>query len=82
MSDFAKSVPAAIAHTRPHVTGRDREFLPAALEILESPPPPAPVAFMMAICAFFALALVWAFVAGSTSTRSRRARSNASAAPR
>ena len=62
MSDFAKSVPAAIAHTRPHVTGRDREFLPAALEILESPPPPAPVAFMMAICAFFALALVWAFV--------------------
>ena len=28
------------------VKGRDREFLPAALEILESPPPPAPIALI------------------------------------
>ncbi len=43
------------------VQGRDREFLPAALEILETPPPPAPVAFMLTICAVFFIALVWSF---------------------
>ena len=31
--------------------GRDREFLPAALEILETPPAPLPVALMLTICA-------------------------------
>ena len=41
------------------VRGRDREFLPAALEILETPPAPAPVAFMLTICAVFFVALVW-----------------------
>jgi hemolysin D len=41
------------------VQGRDREFLPAALEILETPPAPAPVAFMLTICAVFFVALVW-----------------------
>ena len=44
------------------VKGRDREFLPAALEILETPPAPMPVALMMTICAFFAAALAWSFV--------------------
>lgn len=43
------------------VTGRDREFLPAALEILETPPPPIPVATMLTICAFFAALLAWSF---------------------
>jgi hemolysin D len=43
------------------VRGRDREFLPAALEILETPPAPLPVALMLTICAFFAAALVWSF---------------------
>ena len=43
------------------ITGRDREFLPAALEILETPPAPLPVALMLTICAFFAAALVWSF---------------------
>ncbi|MCI4677178.1 HlyD family type I secretion periplasmic adaptor subunit [Rhodoblastus acidophilus] len=43
------------------VRGPDREFLPAALEILETPPPPAPVAFMLTICAVFLLALAWSF---------------------
>jgi hemolysin D len=43
------------------VQGRDREFLPAALEILETPPAPLPVALMLTICAFFAAALVWSF---------------------
>jgi hemolysin D len=43
------------------MTRRDREFLPAAIEILETPPPPLPVAMMLAICAFFALAFAWSF---------------------
>ena len=43
------------------VSGRDREFLPAALEILETPPAPLPVALMMTICAFVAVALAWSF---------------------
>ncbi len=44
------------------VAGRDREFLPAALEILETPAPPATVVTMLTICAFFAAAVVWSFV--------------------
>ena len=45
----------------PRVTGRNREFLPAALEILETPPAPLPVALMLTICLFVAVALVWSF---------------------
>ena len=41
------------------VTGPDREFLPAALEILEAPPAPVKVAMMLTICGFFAAALTW-----------------------
>ena len=41
---------------------RDREFLPAALEILETPPSPASVALTTSICGFVALALIWSFV--------------------
>lgn len=44
------------------VTGRDREFLPAALEILETPPAPVKVAVMLTICGFFAVALFWSFI--------------------
>ena len=43
------------------VRGRDREFLPAALEILETPPAPLPVALMLTICGFFAVAFAWSF---------------------
>ena len=46
----------------PLIKGRDREFLPAALEILETPPAPIPVALMLTLCAFTALALLWAFI--------------------
>ena len=38
----------------PAVVGRDREFLPAALEILELPPPPLPIALMATISLFAA----------------------------
>ena len=57
----APQQPPVSTLTQSAVSGRDREFLPAALEILESPPPPIPVAMMLTICAFFAAALVWSF---------------------
>ena len=60
----------------PGVTGRNREFLPAALEILETPPSPLPVALMLTICAFFTAApSPGPSSAGSTSTPSRQASS-------
>ena len=43
------------------ICGRDREFLPAAIEILETPAPPLSVVTMLTICAFFAAALAWSF---------------------
>ena len=50
-----------ITQPAPIVAGRDREFLPAAIEILETPAPPLPVVTMLTICAFFAAALAWSF---------------------
>src|ERR1700744_2497979 len=43
------------------VLGRDREFLPAALEILETPPPPLPIALMATISACALAALIWSY---------------------
>ena len=63
MSDEAETAPAGKPARRSlEVAGRHRAFLPAALEILETPAPPLPVATMLTICAFFALAVAWAFV--------------------
>jgi len=53
--------PRSSPRAPPSVTGRDREFLPAALEILETPPPPAPIALMATICACALAALAWSF---------------------
>lgn len=39
----------------------DKEFLPAALEILETPPSPVNIGFMLTICAFVVVALIWSF---------------------
>jgi hemolysin D len=51
------------ASRSPHlVSGRDREFLPAALEILETPPPPLPIALIGTICLVALAALIWSFV--------------------
>ena len=41
---------------------RFREFLPAALEILETPPSPIHVAFLWIICALVVAALGWAYL--------------------
>jgi membrane fusion protein, hemolysin D len=53
--------PRPSPRTRSAVAGRDREFLPAALEILETPPPPTPIALMTTICAFALAALAWSY---------------------
>jgi hemolysin D len=47
---------------KPEMSARDREFLPAAMEILETPPAPMPVALMLTLCGFIALALIWSFI--------------------
>jgi hemolysin D len=39
----------------------DQEFLPAALEILETPPSPVHATFVLVICAFVVVALTWAY---------------------
>jgi hemolysin D len=42
-------------------TAVDREFLPAALEILVTPPSPVAKALLLAICALFSAALAWSY---------------------
>ena len=53
--------PQPSRRTPPAVTGRDREFLPAALEILETPPPPLPIALIATISACALAALIWSY---------------------
>jgi hemolysin D len=53
--------PPSQSRTPRVVSGRDREFLPAALEILETPPPPLPIALIATICAFALAALIWSY---------------------
>jgi hemolysin D len=63
MTPTRASAPAKAREAAPPgVSGRNREFLPAAIEILETPAPPLPVAMMLTICAFFALAIAWSFI--------------------
>ena len=55
-SDGAR--PAAKA---PQLTAADREFLPASLEILVTPPSPIARALLLAICGLFFLTLAWSY---------------------
>ncbi len=55
----AETVPAVKRSRR--MTG-DTEFLPAALEILETPPSPVATALMLGICAVFLSGLAWSVV--------------------
>lgn len=41
---------------------KDYEFLPAALEIMESPPSPVGIKLLYAIASLFVLAFIWSFV--------------------
>ena len=45
----------------PRVGGSDREFLPAALEILETPASPVRLALIALICGFVVAALAWSY---------------------
>ena len=53
--------PASVPPTLRIVSGRDREFLPAALEILETPTPPLSIGLIGTICLVALAALVWSF---------------------
>jgi hemolysin D len=57
----ASPPPPRQTQSAPRISGRDREFLPAALELLETPPPPAPIVLIATICAFALVALVWSY---------------------
>lgn len=61
-ADPGRETPALPAPTERRVTDEDREFLPSALEIIETPPSPLPVAILLTLCAFIAAALCWAFL--------------------
>jgi hemolysin D len=50
-----------VAKARSH--RNDQEFLPADLEILETPPSPVRMAFIWIICAFVVVTLAWAWFA-------------------
>lgn len=50
-----------VRHSAPQLTSTDREFLPAALEVLVTPPSPVARSLLLAICALFALALAWSY---------------------
>src|SRR5262245_3748139 len=49
----------ALRRLTPHA--EDREFLPAAVEILETPPSVIAVRFIWLICAIFAAAIAWSY---------------------
>ena len=50
-----------LLQVRPERAPQDREFLPAALEILETPPSPIRLAFLYAICGLLAAAIAWSW---------------------
>jgi hemolysin D len=49
------------AGSRATLSPLDREFLPAAMELVQTPAPPATIGFIWCICLGFSGALVWAF---------------------
>ena len=57
LQNVPAKVTASIERVLPHVD--DRAFLPAAVEIIETPPSPHAISMTLGICAFLAAALVW-----------------------
>jgi len=55
------STSSALATRKLRLAAEDREFLPAALEILETPPSPVAVSLIWLIFAIFAVALAWSY---------------------
>jgi hemolysin D len=54
-------MPGSSAARAPRLTATDREFLPAAIEILVTPPSPVARSLLLAICALFVSALAWSY---------------------
>jgi hemolysin D len=54
------ALPASRSKASP-LSATDREFLPAALEILLTPPSPVAKSLLLAICALFCAALAWSY---------------------
>src|SRR5271154_3454945 len=52
---------AAPPRKPPQLKSVDREFLPASLEILVTPPSPVARSLLLAICALFVCALAWSY---------------------
>ena len=83
----ARVTPPAVTPPSPSrmlrvVSGRDREFFPAALEILETPPPPLPIALIGTICLVALVAVVWSIIGRLDFTLLHRARSRPPDIPR
>jgi hemolysin D len=68
LREAAKTPPTVLATNGPLARARklriaeDKEFLPAALEILETPPSPVATTLMLGICGLFVAALLWAVI--------------------
>jgi hemolysin D len=54
-----KAAPSTPKYTQ--LTATDREFLPAALELLVTPPSPVARSMLLSICALFFLTLAWSY---------------------
>jgi hypothetical protein len=62
LKEEAPRRPSAGQARQAMIVGRDREFLPAALEILETPPAPGATLLMLTLCAFMATAIGWSYI--------------------
>src|SRR5215831_14269791 len=65
VSNASPSLPKPTREVLPSRPGqmsrKDREFLAAAIEILETPPSPVAIGMIFSICALFLLALAWSY---------------------
>src|SRR6266550_1733741 len=65
VSNASPSLPKPTREVLPSRPGqmsrKDREFLAAAIEILETPPSPVTISMIFSICALFLLALAWSY---------------------
>jgi len=57
LRNIPAKVNASMERVLPHV--EDRAFLPAAVEIIETPPSPHAITMTLGICGFVAAALIW-----------------------
>jgi len=57
LQNIPGKVTASVERVLPHV--EDRAFLPAAVEIIETPPSPHAITMTLGICGFLAAALIW-----------------------